>query len=110
MAGAGPRKEIDGLVLDLDFASNKTFAGIGATASSLITTTKASLKYGVTYEGQYGGNINFDDDNDFILINNSTDLQISAGTVYCWVKTTITEPLFNYRYLQKQYYYWDWAM
>ena len=95
MAGAGPRKEIDGLVLDLDFASNKTFAGIGATASSLITTTKASLKYGITYEGQYGGNINFDDDNDFMFISNSSDLQISSGTVYCWVKTTITEPFFK---------------
>ena len=93
--GAGPRKEIDGLVLDLDFASNKTFAGLGATASSLITTTKASLKYGIAYEGQYGGNINFDDDNDFMFISNSTDLQISAGTVYCWVKTTITEPFFK---------------
>ena len=36
MAGAGPRKEIDGLVLDLDFANTRAFAGIGATASSLI--------------------------------------------------------------------------
>ena len=95
MAGAGPRKEIDGLVFYLDFANAKTFTGIGATASSLISSKSASLKYGVTYEGQYGGNINFDDDNDFIFIRNSTELQMSAGTVYCWVKTSITEPFFK---------------
>ena len=62
MAGAGPRKEIDGLVFDLDFASTKTFTGIGGTASSLISSRKASLKFGVAYEGQYGGNINFDNE------------------------------------------------
>jgi len=95
MAGAGPRKEIDGLVFDLDFASNKTFAGLGATASSLISSRSASLKYGVTYEGQYGGNINFDNDNDFMLISNSADVQISNGTLYSWVKTSINEPFFK---------------
>ena len=95
MAGAGPKKEIDGLVFDLDFASNKTFAGIGATASSLISSRKASLKFGVAYEGQYGGNINFDNDNDFMLISNSTEVQISNGTLYAWVKTSINEPFFK---------------
>ena len=94
-SGSGPQRDLSGLVLDLDFGNTKLYAGIGTTARNSISNLSAEIKYGPLYAGQWNGSINFDNENDFIIINNFSDIQLSSGTVYCWVKTSIDTPFFK---------------
>ena len=93
--GSGPRKELDGLVFDLDFGNPKTFSGIGTTIKNTISTATSEIKYSPLYAGQWNGSMNFDHDNDFLIISNASNIQLSSGTVYCWVKTSIDVPFFK---------------
>ena len=67
-SGSGPQRDLSGLVLDLDFGNTKLYAGIGTTARNSISNLSAEIKYGPLYAGHWNGSINFDNENDFIII------------------------------------------
>ena len=46
--GTGPRKELDGLVFDLDFGNPKTFSGIGTTIKNTISTATSEINGAIT--------------------------------------------------------------
>ncbi len=92
---SGPNKNALGLVLVIDAANPKSYTGLGTSLSNAAATSvihKANIKYGPTYIGQWYGSLNFDDNDDFLVISNNATFQTNTGTLYAWVKTTITDP------------------
>ena len=92
---SGPNKNALGLVLVIDAANPKSYTGLGTSLSNAASTSvihKANIKNGPTYIGQWYGSLNFDDNDDFLVISNNTTFQTNTGTLYAWVKTTITDP------------------
>ncbi len=92
---SGPDRNTLGLVLAIDAGNTKSYTGLGTSLSNAAGTStihRATLKNGPTYIGQWYGSLNFDDNDDFIVIANNTTFQTNTGTLYAWVKTTITDP------------------
>ena len=92
---SGPNKNALGLVLVIDAANPKSYTGLGTTLSNAAATSvihKANIKNGPTYIGQWFGSLNFDDNDDFLVISNESTFQTNTGTLYAWVKTGITDP------------------
>jgi hypothetical protein len=92
---SGPNKNALGLVLVIDAANPKSYTGLGTTLSNAASTSvihKANIKNGPTYIGQWFGSLNFDDNDDFLVISNDATFQTNTGTLYAWVKTGITDP------------------
>jgi hypothetical protein len=92
---SGPNKNALGLVLVIDAANPKSYTGLGTTLSNAAATSvihKANIKNGPTYIGQWFGSLNFDDNDDFLVISNNATFQTNIGTLYAWVKTSITDP------------------
>jgi hypothetical protein len=92
---SGPNKNALGLVLVIDAANPKSYTGLGTTLSNAAATSvihKANIKNGPTYIGQWFGSLNFDDNDDFLVISNDATFQTNTGTLYAWVKTGITDP------------------
>jgi hypothetical protein len=92
---SGPNKNALGLVLVIDAANPKSYTGLGTTlsnAAAISVIHKANIKNGPTYIGQWFGSLNFDDNDDFLVISNDATFQTNTGTLYAWVKTGITDP------------------
>jgi len=92
---SGPNKNALGLLLVIDAANPKSYTGLGTTLSNAASTSvihKANIKNGPTYIGQWFGSLNFDDNDDFLVISNDATFQTNTGTLYAWVKTGITDP------------------
>ena len=92
---SGPNKNALGLVLVIDAANPKSYTGLGTSLSNAAATSvihKANIKNGPTYIGQWFGSLNFDDNDDFLVISNDETFQTNTGTLYAWVKTGITDP------------------
>lgn len=92
---SGPNRASDGLVLAIDSANAKSYTGLGITifnAAGSTTIHRANIKYGPSYVGQWFGSLNFDDDDDFLVISNDATFQTTTGSLYAWVKTSIKDP------------------
>lgn len=80
-----PRTITDGLVLALDAGNVKSYPGSGTTWTDLSgRRNNGTLTNGPTYSSANGGSIVFDGTNDFVDCGNSSNLQITVGTITAW--------------------------
>ena len=83
---SGPFNSVDGLVLDIDPANPRSYAGVGNTIYDLSGSGKIGiLSNGAAFSGLNGGSIAFDGSNDYILFPNS-DVMGSVYTQNIWFK------------------------
>ena len=87
-AKAGPRIVGDGLILDVDAAVSRSYAGSGLTANGLIGGIGGTLVNGVGFGTTNNGYFIFDGTNDHINFGNSSTLQQSSGTLSAWTKAS----------------------
>ena len=87
-AKAGPRIVGDGLILDVDAAVSRSYAGLGLTANGLIGGIGGTLVNGVGFGTTNNGYFIFDGTNDHINFGNSSTLQQSSGTLSAWTKAS----------------------
>ena len=85
---AGPRIVGDGLILDVDAAVSRSYAGSGLTANGLIGGVGGTLVNGVGFGTTNNGYFIFDGTNDLINFGNSSTLQQSSGTLSAWAKAS----------------------
>jgi hypothetical protein len=77
----GPNIVKDGLILSLDAANSKSYSGSGTTWNDLSgNNNNGTLINGPTFGTDNNGKFNFDEANDYVLINNSTLLPTTAYT------------------------------
>jgi hypothetical protein len=82
-----PKIVTDGLVLALDAANTKSYVSGSTTWTDLSRGgNNGTLINGPTFNSANGGSIVFDGTNDYVNCNNSSNLQLTTGTVSCWVK------------------------
>ena len=84
-----PKIVTNGLVLCLDAANTKSYVS-GSTIWTDLSRSgnNGTLTNGPTFSSANGGSIVFDGTNDYIDCGNSTNLQITTGTISAWVKAT----------------------
>ena len=87
-AKAGPRIVGDGLILDVDAAVSRSYAGSGLTANGLIGGIGGTLVNGAGFGTTNNGYFIFDGTNDHINFGNSSTLQQSSGTLSAWTKAS----------------------
>ena len=87
-AKAGPRIVGDGLILDVDAAVSRSYAGSGLTANGLIGGIGGTLVNGAGFGTTNNGYFIFDGTNDHINFGNSSSLQQSSGTLSAWTKAS----------------------
>ena len=87
-AKAGPRIVGDGLILDVDAAVSRSYAGSGLTANGLIGGIGGTLVNGAGFGTTNNGYFIFDGTNDHINFGNSSTLQQSSGTLSAWTKSS----------------------
>ena len=84
---AGPEIVDIGLVLCLDAANKKSYPSTGTTWNDLSTTgVNASLVNGPTYNSSNLGSILFDNTNDIVTVNHSSNHLSANGTIVFWAK------------------------
>jgi hypothetical protein len=84
-----PKIITDGLVLYLDAANTRSYLGSGTVWSDLSRGgNNGTLTNGPTFNSGNGGNIVFDGVNDSVNCGNSTNLQITVGSVNTWFRGT----------------------
>ena len=77
----GPYTVTDGLVLCLDAANSKSYPGTGTTWGDLSGNgNNGTLVNSPTYSSANGGTFNFDETNDYVLVNNTAILPTAAYT------------------------------
>jgi hypothetical protein len=85
----GPHTVTDGLVLSLDAGNTKSYqSGSTTWFDKSGRGNNGTLTNGPTFSSANGGSIVFDGVDDFVTCGNSSLLQITAGTISAWVKTT----------------------
>ena len=85
--GGGVNIVTDGLVLYLDAANTNSYLGSGTTWSDVSRGgNNGTLINGPTFNSSNGGSIVFDGSNDYVDCGNSTNLQITVGSVNVWFK------------------------
>jgi hypothetical protein len=83
-----PKIVTDGLVLALDAANTKSYAGSGTTWNDLSgNNNNGTLTNGPTFNGANGGSIVFDGSNDLVSVTNNISLNPSTNTLICWAKS-----------------------
>ncbi len=92
MAGNnGPKIVTNGLILALDAADRKSYAGSGTAWNDLSgNNNNGTLTNGPTFSSANGGSIVFDGTNDYINCGTSSTLQPSSITFSIWVTRTST--------------------
>jgi hypothetical protein len=84
-----PKTITDGLVLYLDAANTRSYPGSGTVWSDLSREgNNGTLTNGPTFNSGNGGSIVFDGTNDSVDCGNSTNLQITVGSVNTWFRGT----------------------
>jgi hypothetical protein len=79
----------DGLVLALDAADRNSYVSGSATWIDLSgNNNSGSLINGPTFSTANGGSIVFDGSNDYAIWNNTSNLQITVGSISAWVRTS----------------------
>jgi len=82
----GPEIVTDGLVLALDAANKKSYAGSGTTWTDLVGSNDSTLTNGPTFNSGNGGSISFDGTNDSVIVSNiSTNDFSGEATLLCWL-------------------------
>jgi len=80
-----------GSILYLDAGDLSSYSGTGTTWTDLSGYgNNGTLTNGPTFDNTYKGSIVFDGTNDYVNCNNSSNLQITQGSISAWAKTTIT--------------------
>ncbi len=81
-----------GLVMHLDAGNAASYPGSGTAWTDLtVNGNNGTLTNGPTYSAADGGQIVFDGVNDYIIGTNNASVQITEGTIACWVRCQ-TEP------------------
>lgn len=78
----GPKIVTNGLVLYLDAANGRSYAGSGTTWTDLSNRITGSLVNGPTYNNSNGGSIVFDGTNDYV--NTAASFNITSVTLEVW--------------------------
>jgi hypothetical protein len=78
----------DGLVFYVDAGNSKSYPGSGTTWSDLVGSNNGTLVNGPTYNSANGGSIVFDGVNDGARSTNTTEHQVTVGTIQAWVKSS----------------------
>jgi hypothetical protein len=75
-----PKIVTDGLVLHLDAANKKSYSGSGTTWTDRSGNgNNGTLINGPTFDSANGGGIEFDQTNDYVMIPNSSSIQLTAN-------------------------------
>jgi hypothetical protein len=83
----------DGLVLYLDAANTRSYAGTGVTAFSISSIgSTAALINGPTYRTANGGSFVLDGTNDYINAPVDTSLFSNQATMIIWLKNDVATP------------------
>lgn len=83
----GPDIVTDGLVFAVDAGSERSYAGSGTTATSLVGSITSTLNNGVGFSTDNGGTWTFDGTDDKITIANSSTMQpTSTLTMEAWIR------------------------
>ena len=83
-----PRIVSNGLLMYIDAANTRSYAGSGNTALGLITGIDGTLVNGVGFTSANNGAFTFDGSNDYINFGNSSSVQQSSGTLSAWAKAS----------------------
>ena len=83
-----PRIVSNGLLMYIDAANTRSYAGSGNTALGLITGIDGTLVNGVGFTSANNGAFTFDGSNDYINFGNSSAVQQSLGTLSAWAKAS----------------------
>ena len=83
-----PRIVSNGLLMYIDAANTRSYAGSGNTALGLITGIDGTLVNGVGFTSANNGAFTFDGSNDYINFGNSSSAQQSSGTLSAWAKAS----------------------
>jgi hypothetical protein len=78
----------NGLVLALDAADRNSYVSGSTTWNDLSGNNNGTLTNGPTFSSANGGSIIFNGSNQFINCGNNSSVQITAGTISAWVRTT----------------------
>lgn len=83
----GPNIVTSGLILALDAANRKSYAGSGTTWSDLVGSNNGTLTNGPTFNSDNAGSIVFDGTNDYVGITTGSGLNIGVNfTIQTWCK------------------------
>jgi len=78
----------NGLVLCLDAANSKSYAGSGTTWNDLSGNgNNGTLTNGPAYSSANGGMLTFDGTNDYCQLTSSSSLAMNSFSMSCWFKT-----------------------
>ena len=83
-----PRIVSNGLLMYIDAANTRSYAGLGNTAFGLIAGVEGTLVNGVGFTTTNNGAFTFDGSNDYINFGNSSAVQQSLGTLSAWAKAS----------------------
>ena len=83
-----PRIVSNGLLMYIDAANTRSYAGLGNTAFGLIAGIDGTLVNGVGFTTTNNGAFTFDGSNDYINFGNSSTVQQSSGTLSAWAKAS----------------------
>jgi len=84
-----PKIVRDGLVFYVDAANRKSYPGSGVGWNDLSGNEyNGTLTNGPTFDSGNNGSLVFDGLNDYISCGNENNLQITEGSVCCWIKTS----------------------
>lgn len=81
----------DGLILQLDAASPRSYPGTGTAWNDLSDKkNNGTLTNGPTYSSEKFGSLSFDGSDDYVLVNKKVNL--TNGTLSTWIKSNIAYP------------------
>jgi hypothetical protein len=91
--GNGPRVVTDGLVLALDAADRNSYPGSGTTWRDMSgNNNTGTLTNGPTFSNDNGGNVVFDNVDDYVSVTESTSIDIITNTItfgaWCYPNVT----------------------
>ena len=78
----------DGLVAYFDAPNTRSYPGSGTSIIGLIGGIGATLNNGVGFTSNNNGYFSFDGSNDYIDFGNSSQVQLTTGTVCVWCRTS----------------------
>jgi hypothetical protein len=84
--GYNPTTVTNGLVLYLDVANKRSYAGTGITVNGLVGGIGATLVNGIAFSATNLGSFNFDGTNDFINVPINAGLFNTDATMIIWLK------------------------
>ncbi len=78
----------DGLVGYFDVPNTRSYPGSGTSVIGLIGGIGATLVNGVGFTSTYNGYFSFDGSNDYLDFGNSSQIQLTTGTICVWCRTS----------------------